>query len=246
MYDLIIIGAGPGGLTASIYASCFRIKHLVIGEKLGGQMMLAPDILNYPGFSGVSGKELTSRMANQVKGLGTEIIIQNVVRITQSTNNPINGVNYFEIETQDGKNYQSRALILATGTERRKLNIPGEVEYTGKGVFYCAVCKRQDYENQICAVIGGGNSALQAAVQLGQAASKVYIIYRGKELRGEAVWLDRIKESKKIEVLFDTVVEKIIGDGERVTGVKIIQSTNNPINTNKPILKLKSKLFMVG
>lgn len=220
MYDLIIIGTGPAGLTASIYASCFRIKHIVIGEKLGGQMMLAPDILNYPGFSEISGKELTERMVNQVKGLGTEVLTQNVIEIIKRA---VNDENYFEVTTQNGKNYQSKALILATGTERRKLNIKGEVEYTGKGVYYCAVCKRQDYENQICAVIGGGNSALQAAVQLSQAASKVYIIYRGKELRGEAVWLDRLKENKKVEMLFETVVHEITGDGKKVAGLDIKQ-----------------------
>lgn len=103
--------------------------------------------------------------------------------------------------------------------ERRKLNVPGEVEYTGRGVHYCAICEKQDYDGKTVAVVGGGNSALQAAVELSDAAKKVYIIYRGSELRGEKVWLNQIQGNGKIEVLYNTVVTEIGGDGEKVTNV---------------------------
>jgi len=222
MYDLIVIGSGPAGLTASIYASCFHLKHLVIGSVLGGQLVNAPDILNYPGFSQISGKELAGRMAEQVSARGGEIVTQSVTKISKTEEK------YFEIETQDGKKYQARSIILATGTERKKLNVPGEAQYTGKGIYYCATCEKQDYEGKICAVVGGGNSAVQAAVELVQAASKVYIIYRGTELRGEPVWLEQIKNNPKIEVVAGTIINEIVGDGEKMKGIKLIKQLNNP------------------
>jgi len=230
-YDLIIIGSGPAGLTASIYASCYHLSHLVIGRQLGGQLQYAPDILNYPGFEGISGKELTERMVNQVKKRGGEIVVDSVVKIsrilTGPAASPVNyGINVFELETQGGNKYQTKAIILATGTERRKLNVEGEAQYTGRGIHYCATCEKQDYEGKICAVIGGANSAVQAAVELSQAASRVYIIYRGDKLRGDPIWLEQVEKNPKIEVIYNTVVEKIVGDEEKVTGVRI-QTTDN-------------------
>lgn len=235
MYDLIIIGAGPAGLTASIYASCFHLRHLVIGKILGGQMLLAPDILNYPGFENISGKELTERMVAQVKKRGGELVTQSVTRIIQLSNQQINqsinnsisnqqlAINnkYFEVETEDGQKYQARALILATGTERRKLNVPGEVEYTGRGVYYCATREKLDYAGKVCGVVGGANAALQAAVELSKEASKVYIIYRGSELRGDPIWLEQVEKNPKIEVIYNTIVVEIVGDGKKMTRVRL-------------------------
>ncbi len=240
MYDLIIIGSGPSGLTASIYASCFHLKHLVIGAVLGGQMINAPDILNYPGFPDIAGKELTNRMVEHAKSRGGELITGSVTRISKSKNQMTNQIQkpniqiteFFEVETMDGKKYQTKAIILATGTERRKLNILGEVEYTGKGVHYCATCERMEYDGKICAVVGGGNSAVQAAVELADAAKKVYIIYRGTELRGESVWLERIKKSKNIEVFYSTTVSEIVGNGKEIANV-ILSETKNPLGDSK-------------
>ncbi len=259
MYDLIIVGSGPAGLTASIYASCYHLNHLVIGKVLGGEVLLAPDILNYPGFEHVSGKELTERMAGQVKARGGKLVTGSVTRINQLANQPIiqstnnnetikqlsdkdtsdggeattstpprwrDQDKVFELETQEGNKYQSKAIILATGTERRKLNVPGEAEYTSKGVHYCATCEKFDYARKVCAVVGGANSAVQAAVELSQAASRVYIIYRGSQLRGDAVWLEQVGKHPNIEVIYNTVVTEIVGDGSKVTGVKL---SNNPI-----------------
>lgn len=251
LYDLIIIGAGPAGLTASIYASCFHLKHLVIGKELGGQMANAPDILNYPGFEEITGKELTNRMFEQAKKRGGEIVAQSVTRISKSKipmsnlpageagqiQNPNDQMmNGYEIETQEGNKYKAKAIILATGMERRKLNIPGETEYTGKGISYCATCQRQDYEGKICAVIGGANAALQAAVELAQAASKVYIIYRGLEFRGDPIWMEEVKKNPRIEIMYQTNITEIIGDREKATGVTIsnpqLTSQNNNVILN--------------
>jgi len=220
IYDLIIIGSGPAGLTSSIYASCFHLKHLVIGATAGGQMQLAPHILNYPGYKNVSGKELTLRMVEQVEAMGGIIVRQNATKIRQSPSEQLNETG-FEVETMEGNKYYCRAIILATGTERRKLNVPGEVEYTSKGIHYCATCEQFDYEGKICAVIGGANSAVQAAVELSQAASKVYIIYRGSSLRGDPIWIKQIEKNKNIEIIYSTHVLEIMGDGKAVNGVKI-------------------------
>lgn len=222
MYDLVIIGAGPAGLTASIYASCFKLSNVVIGKVLGGQVALAPDILNYPGFDEVSGEELTKRMADQVKKRGGEIVLDGVTAIARNDTG-------FLISTESQKSYEAKSIILATGVERRKLNIPGEMEYSGKGVQYCAKCETFDYENKITAVVGGANAAAQTAVQLAHAATKVYIIYRGTELRCDAIWKSKIDENPKIEVIYKSQIEKIDGDGTKLTGITI-QSTNTTNN----------------
>jgi len=248
-YDLIIIGAGPAGLTASIYASCFHLKHLVIGKIIGGQMSLSPDILNYPGFEEISGKELTRRMVNQVKERGGKIIEDLVVEIHHfSTRSPRHSQvsspkkRYFQIETQTGKKYQAQSLIIATGTERRKLNVPGEKEYTGQGVYYYVPEKKLGYEGKVCGVIGGANAAIQAAVKLAQVAAKVYLIYRGNQLRAEAVWLEKIEKNKKIEVIYLTVVTKIMGDGKKMTGVELLSS---PLNKSQ-VLPLDKLFIEIG
>lgn len=219
MYDVVIIGSGPAGMTASIYCSCFHLKHLVIGNSDGGQMAQAPDILNYPGFSEVTGKELTERMVAQAKDRGGEIVNDSVIKIDKKEQD-------FNVETQNGKTFDAKTIILATGTERRKLNIPGEVEYTGKGVQYCATCERFDYENKVVAVIGGANAACQGAVQLSHAAEKVYILYRGAELRCDEIWLEQVKNDPKIEILYNTIPTEIAGDGQRVTKLKIKTNTD--------------------
>lgn len=222
MYDVVIIGAGPAGLTSSIYCSCFHLTHITIGKIYGGQMSLAPDILNYPGFSEVSGAELTERMVNQAKTRGTELIMESVTKIAKNENG-------FLTETESGKTFESKTIILATGTERRKLNIPGEVEYTGRGIQYCVSCERFDYKDKIAAVVGGANSAAQSAIQLSHAASKVYMIYRGTELRCDPIWLEQIKNEPKVEVLYNSTPVELTGDGQKLTGIKLKLSSDSQI-----------------
>jgi thioredoxin reductase (NADPH) len=212
MYDLIIIGAGPAGLTASIYASRYRIGHLLIGSQLGGAMSLASSVENYPGFKKITGGELTKKMVEQVKGLGGEIINGNVIQIHHAR--------AFKICTESGREYEARALILATGTQRRKLNIPGETEYLGRGVSYCATCDAAFFKDKTVVVIGGSNSAAQAALHLAGFAKKVYLVYRRKPLRAEPIWVERIKKNNSIEVVYNVNVTKILGDGMKVTKIE--------------------------
>ncbi len=243
LLDLVIIGGGPAGLTASTYASCFHLKHIVIAATIGGQLLLAPDILNYPGFDHVNGKELTDRMLGQVKARGGEVVVGSVIKISKNKEQGADNkeADIFEVETIDGKKYKTKSIILATGTERRKLNIPGEVEYTARGVHYCATCEKLDYEGKICAVVGGANSAVQAAAELAQAAAKVYIIYRGTQLRGDPIWLDNINKNPKIEVIYSTIPVEILGDGQKMTGIRVKSSSIPNSSDTPPLSRLDSR-----
>lgn len=232
MEDLLIIGAGPAGLASSMYASCFHLKHFVVGSSIGGQMLLAPDIINYPGFVEISGKELTDRMAAQAKTRGGQIVEDSVVSLKKDSD-------YFTIQTKSNVTHSARTIILATGTERKKLNVPGELEYASKGVHYCATCERQDYEGKVVVVVGGANAAAQSALQLAQAAAKVIIVYRGSELRCDPEWMTQITHHPNIEVMINTVVKEIIGDGTRVTGIKVLQNnTEQMITVEKVFIEI--------
>lgn len=213
-YDLIIVGTGPAGLTASIYASRYRIKHLLIGTQLGGAMSWAAEVENYPGFKKISGLELANKMAEQVKELGGEIVNESVVEIKKIDLG-------FKITTDGGKEYKTKALILATGTQRRKLGVPGEEEYLGKGVSYCTTCDAAFFKDKTVAVIGGSNAAVMGAIHLAELAKKVFLIYRGRPLRADPVLVERIEKETKIKVVYETNVKKIIGDGSKVTTVEL-------------------------
>ncbi len=213
-FDVVIVGAGPAGLTASIYCSCFHLSHIVIGKIIGGQMTMAPDILNYPGFAQISGVALTSQMVEQAKGRGGDVVEGLVVTVEKTESG-------FSVKTENGNMYQAKALVLATGMERRKLNVPGEMQYASKGVHYCATCERQDYEEKTVAVIGGGNAAAQSAVQLAHAATNVLVLCRGAEFRCDAVWTEQIRQYKNIQIFYNTNIKEIFGDGQKVTGLTI-------------------------
>jgi len=220
MEDLIIIGAGPAGLTASIYASRYRIKNLVIGSQLGGAMALASAVENYPGFERISGLELAQKMAQQVKVLGAEIINNSVVKIQNSIRQPADKIQSasrrtkFKIITEGEKEYQARAIILATGTRRRELGVPGEKEYLGRGVSYCATCDAAFFRDKVVAVVGGANAAVMSADHLARFAKKVYLIYRRKPLRAEPIWVERVEKNPKIEIIYNTNIVRILGGTE--------------------------------
>jgi len=213
-YELIIIGSGPAGLTASIYASRYRIKNLVIGSQLGGAMALASAVENYPGFERISGLELAQKMAQQVKALGAEIINDSVIEMQSVKCKSQNDNLKFKIITEGGREYESRAIILATGTRRRELGVPGERKYLGKGVSYCATCDAAFFRDKVVAVVGGANAAVMSADHLSRFAKKVYLIYRRKPLRAEPIWVERVEKNPKIEIVYDTNVLRILGESE--------------------------------
>jgi thioredoxin reductase (NADPH) len=211
-YDLVIAGAGPAGLGASIYASRYGIRHVIIGQVLGGQISETHLIDNYPGIENVSGFEFSQKWGAHVKKYGTEIIAKHIKKIEKKDN--------FEITPENGKKMKARAIILATGTKRRVLGIPGEKKLFGKGVSYCATCDGFFYKDKIVGVVGGSDSAAGAALYLSGICQKVYIIYRRAALRAEPFWIKEIERNRKIEVIYETNVSEILGE-EKLEKVKL-------------------------
>ncbi|MDA3837226.1 MAG: FAD-dependent oxidoreductase [Nanoarchaeota archaeon] len=212
-HDLVIIGAGPGGYSAAIYAARYQMDVLLIGEIPGGIAGTAHDIRNYPGFAKVSGMELMMKIIEQAKLLEVPVkqtIVQNISK----------GDGGFFIKT--GKEeFFAKKILIATGTARRELGVPREKELTGRGVSYCATCDAGFYKDKIVGVIGGGDAALTAALLLAKFASKVYIFYRKKEFtKAEVAWVTEVEKNEKIEVMFEEEVSELIGE-EKLTGVKM-------------------------
>ena len=234
-YDTIIIGAGPAGLTASIYASRYKLSNLVIGKVPGGTIAYAHKVENFPGVPGISGVELGQRMLEQVKALEVEILAEEVVGIEKSV---VDGK--FKITTNTKKEFEARTLIVALGTERRKLNVPGEKEYLGKGVSYCVTCDAPLFKGKTVVLVGGSNAACSGAIHLANFAEKIYLIYRKNALRAEPVWVEEVKENSRIEVIYETNVTEVLGDGTRVTGVKldVPYSGNSMLSSNGVFIEI--------
>ncbi len=220
IYDLIIIGAGPAGLTASIYASRYKIKHLIIGEIPGGLITEAHSVCNFPGENEISGFELMEKMQKHVKDLGAEILsMEKVLEIKKEDD-------LFEIKTESKKTFLAKKILLATGTKHRKLNIKNEEKYLGRGLAYCATCDAMFFKDKIVGVVGGGNSALTAALYLAKVAKKVYLIVRGDEFNGELVWIDQVNDSNNIEILYNSDLELLKGES-KLEGVEIKKESEN-------------------
>jgi len=221
-YDLIIIGAGPAGLSASIYASRYKLNHLVLGVSPGGQMGEIYEIENYPGFPSISGRELIEKFLEHSKKFGAEIRNESVVKIKK------NETGLFEVETSFGI-YQAQALIMAMGAVYRKMNIPGEKEYTGKGVSYCATCDAIFFKGKTVSVVGGGNSTVVVALELADFAKKVYLIHRGEKMSAEPAWLEKLNNLKNLEILKDNEVLEIKGK-EKVEKIILTKPFNDKVS----------------
>ncbi len=201
MYDIIIVGAGPAGLTAALYAARANKKVLVFEAKVpGGQIVNAHMVSNYPGIENISGADYATNLYNQVLKLGVEVKFETVLTINEDK----------EVTTNNGT-YKAKAIILATGAENRKLRIENEEKLVGKGVSYCATCDGNFYKNKVVAVVGGGNTALEDALYLSNIASKVYLIHRRDTFRGEAKLVSELKKKDNIEFIYNSNVIKING-----------------------------------
>ncbi len=212
-HEVIIIGGGPGGLTAGLYTSRAGLKSLLIERGIfGGQIVNASQVDNYPGFpEGVSGFDLASLMHHQASKYGLETITAEVTAIKP-------GHTYSVITSQG--NFEAEAVIIAAGSEYRKLGVPGEEKLLGRGVSYCATCDGFLFQNMDVAVIGGGDTAITDALELGQHASKVYIIHRRDQLRAGKVLQQRALAHPKLEPVWDTVVDEVTGDN-KVSGLRL-------------------------
>jgi len=205
-YQLIIIGGGPAGLSAGLYASRSKLDSLLIEKAgLGGQILNAEMVENYPGFpQGISGSELGALIAQQATKYGLPTAFAEVQGIEIQGGEKI-------VSTSEGQ-YRAKAVIIAAGSEHSKLGVPGEEEFTGKGVSYCAMCDGAFFRDQVVAVVGGGNVALNDALFLTRFATKVIVIHRRDQLRATKILQDRAFANSKIEFLWDTVVESVTGD----------------------------------
>ena len=203
MYDVIIVGCGPAGLTAGIYLRRAGKKVLILEkDTIGGQMASSPLIENYPGYEKISGNELALKMYEQATNLGVDIEIEEVLKIEKD-----------KVITEDNK-YIYKTLIIATGAKYRKLGLPNEDNLIGAGIHFCALCDGSFYKDKIIAVVGGGNSAAINSLYLSQIASKVYLIYRKDKLKCEKILEEKLFNKENIEILYNTTVQKLNGQSE--------------------------------
>lgn len=216
-YELAIIGTGPAGMNAAIYAARYKIKTLVLGEVMCGMAAEAHEICNLFGFSKIKGYELAAKIQEHAASLGIETKQEKAIQVMKKNDG-------FEIKTNEGT-YSAKKIILAMGTEKRKLGIKRENEMIGRGVSYCATCDGAFYKNKIAGVVGGGNSALTAALMISEFANKVYIIYRqDKFSRAEPAWVEAVAKHAKIEPVFKANVIELIGE-KKLESVKLDNGT---------------------
>jgi len=214
---LIIIGAGPAGFTASVYASRYQTQHLVIGNILGGQVSKSTVVENYPPFKEIKGYELALKFREHAEHYmqysNSKIVFDTVKSVKKQKDNT------FAVETNLNGTFTSNALIIAIGVKKRELNVPGEAKFLGKGVVTCTTCDGFLYRDKIVGVVGGGDSAATSALYLADITPKVYMFVRRDQLRAEPFWQQKLKKNKKIHILYNTQITEILGD-QKLTSVK--------------------------
>ncbi len=215
LYDIIIIGGGPAGCAAAVYTARKRLKTLLITEEFGGQSIVSDDIQNWIGELHISGFNLAKKFEEHVAAFPDIVEVKMPERVVLVRPNGDN----FLVTTQSGAGYESRAVILTPGARRKKLGVPGEEQFNGKGVAYCSTCDAPLFSGRIVGVVGGGNAGLEAVVDLIPYADKIYLLEYGDSLKGDPVTLEDIKKSSKVEILLNFQTLEILGD-KMVTGVK--------------------------
>jgi thioredoxin reductase (NADPH) len=201
--DLVIIGTGGAGMAASIYALRYRIDHVLIGDLPGGTCTTANKIENYPGYTSISGPDLAMKFQEHVEYLGGKLTVDRVSSIQKDGN--------FFLVTTSQETYRSKTVIYTLGSFHRHLGVPGEKEFEGRGVSYCATCDGAFFRNKTVAVIGGGDSAATGVLVLGNVATKTYMIHRSSELRTEPIWVEQIMANKNVEIVLNTNILEIKG-----------------------------------
>lgn len=222
MYDVIIIGGGPAGLTAALYLERALKEVLVLETSSpGGQILTTDKIDNYPGLPGVSGYEYSHALYKQAKDMGAEFAFERAIEINDKGKTK-------EVKTEKNT-YKAKAVIIATGADNRKLGLPNEEKLVGKGISYCATCDGAFYKKKIVAVNGGGNTALEEAIYLSKLATKVYLIYRqGEFTKAEKKLIKQVEKTENIEVIFNTIVTKLNEKNNKLTSIEITTKGEDP------------------
>jgi len=211
MYDVIIIGAGPAGMSAGIYTARKKLKTLLLTEDFGGQAAKSAEVENYLGFTKLSGAELIGKFQEHIEAIGVETKTAAVESVAKQDNGLPAGEAGFEVKIKE-ETFQAKSIIIASGKVPRPLNIPGEKEFLGKGISYCATCDGPLFKEKTVAVIGGGNSALDAAIELEKYAAKVYILNLNPDFQGDEIRKDHVKASQKIETIAQAQIISVGGD----------------------------------
>lgn len=232
---VVIVGAGPAGMTAAIYLARANVKVKIVDKYApGGKMNITQLVHNYPGYESISGPDLAFKMFEQVRALGVSIDYADVTKIRKEDNT-------FILESDEGDLY-ARAVIVATGTQERKLKIPGEAKYTGRGVSYCAVCDGNLYKNDAIVIIGGGNSAIEEAVFVSKIVREIHIVHRNEVFRADEKLLKELQDSPNVTFHLDTIPVEVFGDESGVTKI----SLKNIKSGAESVLNVKAVFPFVG
>lgn len=233
LYDVIIVGSGPAGMTSAIYASRNNLKVMIVESSApGGQMINTNSIENYPGYSKIDGATLAYSMYEQVVNLNVDYLFGTCSQIIKNDNFIVN---------VDGNLYESKNVIIATGAKNRKLNVDGEAKFIGRGISYCAICDGYLYKGKTVAVIGGGSSSLQEAIYLSTLASTVYLIHRRDEFRAEASLVQKVKNVGNIHLITNSIVEEFIGQ-DNLKSIRVL----NTITKEEQLLDIDGCFEFIG
>jgi len=225
-HDLIIIGGGPAGMCAALYAGRGMLDAVLLERGIpGGELLNTEKIEDYPGFESILGPELARKMADHARKFGANILQENVDSVVRGSDG------LFDVATSGGTTYRAPAVLLTAGGTPNKLEVPGEAEYAGRGVSYCAVCDGAFFKGEVLAVVGGGDAAVEEADYLTKYASKVYLIHRRDELRASKLLQERLFANPKIEVVWNKVVSQIVGEPKGVTHLALQDSQTGESST---------------
>lgn len=207
IYDVLIIGLGCAGYTAAVYNARYRLKSFIVGADEGGMGMTAAEVGNWPGTIEIKGPDLMENFKNHALSFG-DLVTHAIARVTKLEKNG----DVFRMHLDDERVIEGKTVILATGSNKRHLGVPGEQEFSGRGVTYCATCDAFFYRNKTVAVVGGGDSAVEGAAIAAQVAAKVFLIHRRTEFRAEPYWVDKVKAKDTVVFVLENHVEEIVGD----------------------------------